>query len=490
MQTRRGFLLSCSAVGAGSIALRAEPSTSSRTVLTQLPLHEASSLVRRKSVSPVELTEACLARIERLNPVLNAFITVTGEEALREAREAESEIRKGKWRGPLHGIPIALKDLIDTAGVRTTAASGVFKDRIPNTDAEVVRRLKAAGAVFLGKLNMHEFAYGITSTVSYFGAVHNPWKPDYVAGGSSGGSAAAVAAGLCYGALGSDTSCSIRLPASYCGIVGLKPTYGRVSTRGVVPLSWSLDHVGPMTRTVLDSALLLQAIAGYDPQEITSVDAPVPQYAPGPGRHGALPRLGVPRDAFYKSLHPDVESAVNQALSVLAKLSLSIRDIQAPVNAVAGRVLGPEAYAYHAGYVEKTPDLYQPQTLRNLRASAQTAASAYIESRRELDKVRRTAPALFGDVDLLVMPTVPLPPSPIGAPDDQIGLRLRNTAPFDINGMPAVSVPCGFTRDGLPLGLQIVGPPWGEVAVLQLAAFYEQATQWHRRQPEPTAAPC
>jgi aspartyl-tRNA(Asn)/glutamyl-tRNA(Gln) amidotransferase subunit A len=472
VQSRRSFLQASVAAGILSGA--------SKTDLAWLSLHEASDLVRRKSVSPVELTQTCLARIERLNPALNAFITVTADEAMREAREAEAEIQKGRWKGPLHGIPIALKDLIDTAGVKTTAASGTFKDRVPTEDAEVVSRLKGAGAVFLGKLNMHEFAYGITSAVSYFGAVHNPWKTECSAGGSSGGSAAAVAAGLCYGALGSDTSCSIRLPASYCGITGLKPTYGRVSTRGVVPLSWSLDHVGPMTRSVLDSALMLQVIAGYDPEEITSAEVPVPQFSVVSSKR---PRLGVPREQFWKSLDPEVEASMNQALGVLSKLTAETREMQVPLNPSANRVLGPEAYAYHAAYVDKTPDLYQAQTLRNLRAASSVTAATYIEARRDLDRIRRNAPAVFSNVDLLVMPTVPLPPPLLGAPDDEVAARLRNTAPFDMNGMPAISIPCGFTKDGLPIGMQIVGPPWGEAAVLQLAHAYEQVTDWHQRHP-------
>src|SRR5256712_3340627 len=244
--------------------------------VSQLGLSEVSQLIRSKKVSPVELTHECLSRIERLNPKLNAFITVTADSALAEARQAEAEIQRDGWRGPLHGIPIALKDLVDTAGVRTTAASGVFKDRIPTQDAEIVRRLKAAGAVFLGKLNLHEFAYGGSSAISYFGPVHNPWNLDYSPGGSSGGSGAAVAAQLCYGAPRSGPGGSVRQPAGYCGIVGLKPTYGRVSTSGVIPLAWSLDHLGPMTRTAMDAALMLQVIAGYDTQDTASVDVPVP----------------------------------------------------------------------------------------------------------------------------------------------------------------------------------------------------------------------
>jgi aspartyl-tRNA(Asn)/glutamyl-tRNA(Gln) amidotransferase subunit A len=246
--------------GAGSAEI-GPPHNPQGSSLTKLSLSEASQLVRSKKVSPVELTQACLSNIEQLNPKLNAFITVTADSALAQAHKAEDDIQRGRWSGPLHGIPIALKDLIDTAGVRTTAASALFKDRIPTQDAEIVRRLKAGGAVLLGKLNMHEFAYGGSSVITYFGPVRNPWEPTYSPGGSSGGSAAAVAAELCYGAIGSDTGGSIRMPAAYCGIVGLKPTYGRVSTSGVIPLAWSLDHLGPMTRTAMDAALMLQVIA-------------------------------------------------------------------------------------------------------------------------------------------------------------------------------------------------------------------------------------
>src|SRR5438477_3108008 len=271
--------------------------------VSQLSLSEASQLVRSKKVSPVELTHECLSHIERLNPKLNAFITVTADSALAAARQAEAEIQHDRSRGPLHGIPIALKDVVDTAGVRTTAASDLFKNRVPAQDAEIVHRLKAAGAVLLGKLNLHEFAYGGSSVISYFGPVHNPWNLDYSLGGSSGGSAAAVALQLCYGAIGSDTGGSVRQPASYCGIVGLKPTYGRVSTSGVIPLSWSLDHVGPMTRTVRDAVLMLNVIAGYDQQDSASLDLPVPDYLAKIAAPISSLRLGIPRAYFYDDLH-------------------------------------------------------------------------------------------------------------------------------------------------------------------------------------------
>ncbi len=240
--------------------------------MIDISISEAAELLRQKKISPVDLATACLDRIERLNPVLNAFITVIHESALAQARVAEDEIQHGKWRGPLHGIPIGLKDLIDTAGVRTTCGSALFADRVPTEDADVVQRLKRAGAVLLGKQNLQEFAYGGTSASSHFGAVHNPWNPKHIAGGSSGGSAAAVATGMCFGAIGSDTGGSIREPAAFCGVVGLKPTYGRVSTRGVFPLSWSLDHIGPICRNVRDAALMLEVIAGYDALDATCVD--------------------------------------------------------------------------------------------------------------------------------------------------------------------------------------------------------------------------
>jgi aspartyl-tRNA(Asn)/glutamyl-tRNA(Gln) amidotransferase subunit A len=454
--------------------------------LTSLSLHEVADLVRRKKVSPVELTTACLARLDRVNPALNAFITITAESALSQAREAEDEVQHGKWRGPLHGIPIALKDLFDTAGVRTTAASGVFKDRIPKEDAEVVQRLKAAGAVLVGKTNMHEFAYGGTSVISYFGAVHNPWEQSRIAGGSSGGSAAAVAADLCYGALGSDTGGSIRGPAAYCSIVGLKPTYGLVSTRGVIPLSWSLDHIGPMTRTVADAAVILQAIAGYDFLETTSQQIRIPDYSAALQRKTSSLRLGIVRDFFFTNLHPEVEAAINEALSVLNRLTAGLKETKISMSADPS-VVRAEAYAYHAQFVAKTPELYQSGTLERIRMGAEVTTPAYIGGLREISELRRSTQQVFELVDALVTPTAPTPPrtileanadSPTGAIPD-----LRNTGPFDRNGLPTISIPCGFTTGGLPIGLQISGPLGGEAVVLQLAHVYEQATEWHKRRP-------
>jgi aspartyl-tRNA(Asn)/glutamyl-tRNA(Gln) amidotransferase subunit A len=394
---------------------------------------------------------------------------------------------KGRWRGPLHGIPVGLKDLFDTMEVRTTGGSASFADRIPNEDADVVRRLKASGAVIIGKQNMHEFGLGATSAASHFGPVHNPWNRDYVAGGSSGGSAAAVAASLCYGSLGTDTGGSVRIPASFCNIVGLKPTYGRVSTRGVIPLSWSLDHVGLLTRTVFDAAVLLEAIAGYDAREATSLDRPVPAYAAAVRRGASSLRVGIPREYFFAALDPDVETAVARAIEVLSKLCAAVAEVMLPVSPeVHAAVMLAEGFAFHAVRVREAPQLFQSPVLGRLRVGEKVAAAAYIDRRRELDQMRRAAPGLFEKVDLLVTPTVPLLPVPIAeSRDDDAGVALfaRNTRPFNVYGLPAVSVPCGVAKNGLPIGLQIVGRPWEEESVLRLAHAFEQATDWQTRRP-------
>jgi aspartyl-tRNA(Asn)/glutamyl-tRNA(Gln) amidotransferase subunit A len=453
--------------------------------------------LRRKEVSPVELTRACLDRIEKLNPTLNAFITVTAESAVAEARAAESEISRGEWRGPLHGIPIAIKDLIDTAGVRTTAGSELYKDRVPAQDAEVVRRLRQAGAVILGKNNLHEFAYGGSSLVSFFGDVHNPWNEAHMAGGSSGGSAAAVAAGLCYAAIGTDTAGSVREPAALCGCVGLKATYGRVSTRGVISLSWSLDHVGPLAATVGDAAIVLQAIAGYDSFDANSADVPVADYFAGLGHGGTTLRVGIPRGYFLDALDDEVRAAVEQALIVIGEcgdsrgrppsraqiepLVVEMREVQIEVPSDR-TVQAAESYAYHAENVARSPELYQPETLRRIRSGEKISAAEYIQRRSEQDEQRRRIREIFSEVDLLVTPTTPIPaPAIADLKKDPTALRpaeitlLRNTRPFNVWGLPAISVPCGFTKSGMPIGLQIAGAPWREDLVLRLAGAYESA---------------
>ncbi len=477
--TRRNFIASSGSAGAwlavGNVF--AQPSD-----LTALSIDEASRLIRARSISSVELVRAYIERIDRLNPRLNAFITITEELAYEQARERELEIARGQWRGPLHGIPVALKDNIDTAGILTTAGSGLFADRVPSEDAEVVRRLKEAGAVLLGKLNMHEFAYGATSGVSHYGPVHNPWDLNRIPGGSSGGSAAAVSARMCAAALGTDTGGSIRQPAAYCGIVGLKPTYGLVSIRGIIPLAASQDHVGPMCRTVADTALMLQALAGYDPGDLASIRAQLPAYLSAIYQRTSELRLGVPRAFFFDDLDEDIEDATEQALAVLSRLTAEVHDVELPMT--SARVVPVEPYAYHAEYLaqEESRRLYQPPVLQRLLTGSDVPAATYVEARRELARVRREIATVFSEVDLLITPTSPELPSTIEEgqnPPDRIAYSLRNTSPFDAYGIPTISVPCGFSRQGLPIGIQISGPHLGEPAVLALAHAYEQATDWH-----------
>jgi aspartyl-tRNA(Asn)/glutamyl-tRNA(Gln) amidotransferase subunit A len=455
---------------------------------------ELSRRLQRRELSPIELTKDCLAKVENLNPALNAFITVTAESALAQARAAEAQIQQGAWRGPLHGIPVALKDIIDTAGAPTTAASAVFKSRVPPEDAEVVRRLEDAGAVLLGKQNLHEFAYGGSSVISCFGAVHNPWDTACIAGGSSGGCAAAVAAGLCYGAIGTDTAGSIREPAALCGIAGLKPTYGRVSARGIIPLSVSLDHVGPIARTVADTAVLLDAIAGYDAKDPNCAAMPVDDYLLALDARPRKVRIGIPQKFFYEDLDPQVETAVEQALAVIKTLAAEVREIELAVP--TDRTLqAAESYAFHAEFVARSPELYQPETLRRIRSGENTSPAEVEERRRELKRLRTEVSRVFEDVDLLVTPTTPIPAPNLAELQQNPDLLrprelilLRNTRPFNVWGLPAISVLCGFTNSGLPIGLQIAGPPWQESRVLQLAYAYEQATAWHKREPRLTTA--
>ncbi len=456
-------------------------------------IRELSQEIFDRSISPVELTHDCLDRIERLNPTLNAFITVTAESALERARVAEREIFRGKYLGPLHGIPIGLKDIIDVAGVRTTAASAPFsapqKDRVPTEDAQVVRRLRQGGAIFLGKQNLHEFGYGGSAMISYFGEVHNPWDPARIAGGSSGGSAASVAAGLGFAAVGTDTAGSLRLPAAYCGVVGVKPTYGRVSTRGVVPLSSSYDHVGSLTTSVYDAALMLQVMSDYDSPN-PSADRPVPSLVSAFDDPPPNLRVGVPREFFFDDLHPEISDAVERAIQVFAGLHNEIRDIKLEVS--TDRTLSnAEAYAYHKEFIERSPELYQPSTLARIQSGAKISATDALRASRDLQASRHAIQLIFHEVDVLLTPTVPIPPPKIAdlrANPDQLRpqelIMLRNTRPFNVWGIPTVSVPCGFTRDGLPIGLQLAAAPWRGIVLLQAAHAYEQVTGWHKKRPE------
>ena len=451
-------------------------------------LTEVSRAVQKKEVSPVELTRACLARIEKHNPSLNAFITVTDTTALEDARKAEAEIARGEWKGPLHGIPLAVKDLIETAGVKTTAASAVLKDNVPAADAEVIRRLKSAGAILLGKLNLHEFAYGGSGILGHFGPARNPWNTAHVTGGSSSGSAVAVAACLCFGAIGTDTAGSIRLPAACCGITGLKPTYGLVSARGVIPLSWSLDHVGPMARTAADVALILQAIAAYDPQDIGSQKFPPVYYPSAIEESIAGLRLGLARD-FWNEVDGEIKSAVDTAVAVLGKITTGTQEVELSTD-TDRTLVRCEAYAYHQKYLPANEKDYGPETLRRILSGTDVTAPQYIQAQRALLQQRRQILQMFERVDVIVTPTTPmLAPtfSGLQAAPDQLRnkemVMLRNTRPFNVYGFPSISVNCGFSKSGLPIGLQIIGAPGAEGPVLALAHAYQKQTDWHKQKP-------
>jgi aspartyl-tRNA(Asn)/glutamyl-tRNA(Gln) amidotransferase subunit A len=449
-----------------------------------LTLTEASEQIRTRRISPLELTRECLSRIERLNPTLNAFITVTADLALEQARQAEVEVMAGNWRGPLHGIPIGLKDLFDLSGVRTTAASNQFCNHVATDDSAIVKLLKQSGAVILGKLNLHEFAFGMSGIVSAFGPVKNPWDTERITGGSSSGSAAAVAAGLCVASIGSDTAGSIRCPSALCGIVGHRPSAGLLSAEGMIPLAPTFDTAGPMTQTVRDAAVLLEILSG----------APMPVRIPKmgePDESVSTLRIGVPRRDFFDDLQPEVQSCLEEALAVVSKLVSEVRDV--PL-AVASRrtVFNAEIYEYHEKMATETPQLYQPATLSRVEKCAGISATDYIRARRELHQQRRAAEAVFERVDLLITPT-----TPVVAPEIsqlmQLGERLRdfetkyllrNTTPFSYLYWPSTSVPCGFTAEGLPVGMQISGRPGQDAAVLRLAYAYEKATEWHDKKME------
>jgi aspartyl-tRNA(Asn)/glutamyl-tRNA(Gln) amidotransferase subunit A len=464
------------------------------TDLCDLEIGELAPLLRDRSLSPVELTDSYLARIERFDPRLNTYIRVLPEQARAAAREAEVEIRRGGWRGPLHGVPLGLKDLFDLAGVPCTMGSKILRDNVPDRDATVVSRLKAAGAVILGKQNLHEFAFGITSENPHYGVVRNPWDLERVPGGSSGGTAAAVAAGLCAAGLGSDTGASIRAPASWCGVVGLKPTYGRVSKAGALPLAWSLDHAGPIARSVADCAVLLQAIAGHDPRDPASSTEPVPDFSAGLNQGADGLRVGVPREHFFDLLEPDVERLVRAAIATLERLGAHVAEVSLP-HAVHAQVAGTaimvgEAASWHATWLRERPQDYGADVLQRIQGGLLLRATEYLHSQQMRSLIQQDFATAFEHVDVVLGPTVPLVAPRIGRTFEPGGphnmapraIANRVTIPCNLTGMPAISVPCGFS-DGLPVGLQIMGPAFAEPVVLRAAAAYEAACDWRRQRP-------
>ncbi|HUB77376.1 MAG TPA: amidase [Bryobacteraceae bacterium] len=462
-------------------------------------LKQASENLRARKISSVELTQACLDRIAAFNPKIDAWITVMKEQALAQAKALDRETASGHWRGPLHGIPVGLKDNIDAGGVRTTAGSKTLAGNVAASDAEVTRRLRAAGAVFVGKANMHIFASGATSAVSYYGPVRNPWNLEMISGGSSGGSAAGVAMDHCYAALGTDTGGSIRTPSAMCGVTGFKATYGRVSIRGIVPLTWSLDHCGPIARTVEDAAMVLAVIAGYDRLDLQSVDLPVSDYVAAIGAPVSQFRLGV-SPQFYDTLEPNVAEAVEAATALLAKMTRGTKEIEMP--SILGTGAGSEGGVYREelgnAFVREETEPSGGGGGGEGRGGGFTGSRAvdYIREWRALRTIRRTVnDEVFRkqDVDLIVTPTIREVAWSI---EDELtraaNARARNPKPgntraLDDYGLPTITVPCGFSRTGLPIGLQISGANWREVDVVALAHAYQKATDWHTHHPALTA---
>jgi len=460
-----------------------------------LSLARLADLLRERHVSPVEVARAALERIAHVDSRLNAYLLVTEREALASALTAEAEIRAGRYRGPLHGVPFALKDLFLTAGVRTTAGSRVLAQYVPDTDATVVARLREAGAVLLGKLNMHEFAFGVTNVNPHYGAAHNPWDIERITGGSSGGSGAALAAGLCAFSLGTDTGGSVRIPAALCGVTGLKPTYGRISRFGVLPLAWSLDHVGPMARSALDAALVLQAVAGRDPRDDTSSDAPVPDYASALQSDVRGLRVGVPWHFIEGSVEPEVMTSFRAALDTLAGLGASVTEVALPrlplSRSLFSSIVLPESVSVHERYMTSRADDYGPDVRARLEAGLLLPAARYLRAQRIRRLLQADFRAALAQVDVIMTPTCPMMAPRIGEETVRIGEREESvtdiltlfTRPVNLVGLPAVSTPCGFTTAALPVGLQVVGRAFDEATVLRVAHAYEQATAWGERHP-------
>jgi aspartyl-tRNA(Asn)/glutamyl-tRNA(Gln) amidotransferase subunit A len=464
--------------------------------LASLSILEVAPLIKSRQVSPVELTQACLDRIGSWEPFVNAFITVTADQALEASRAHEKLIAAGYYLGPLHGVPIGIKDNVFTAGVRSTAGSKILADNVPTSDATVVERLRAAGAVILGKLNLHEFATGATTDNPHFGVTRNPWSIDRIPAGSSGGSGAAVAAREVFGALGTDTGGSIRLPSAMNGCVGIRPTIGRVSNHNVVPLAWSLDTVGPMAKTVDDVAAMLAVIAGFDPNDQGTDNGQVPDYAQtiADGVRGL--RIGVIPDYFFGSQQESVRRAVQQAIDCLVGLGGTVHEVRGPdiSESTSARLTieQAEASTFHATWLKDRPQDYGDDVRALLELGAAHSANQYIGAQRYRSKLRSQFVAAFRTVDVFISPTVPFVATPVGA--TTVGLEGRTEVEIlatisqytglpSLTGLPALSVPCGFSEDGLPIGMQITGRPFDEATVFRVGHAYQEATTWHLRQP-------
>ena len=460
-----------------------------------LTIADAAREIEARRLSPAELAEAHLRRIERVEPTLNSFITIIGDEAMARARDAEREIAAGAYRGALHGIPVGLKDLYFTRGLRTTVGSKILRDFVPDYDSAAAERLAAAGAVLMGKLQMHEFALGATSVNPHDGPARNPWDPSRITGGSSGGSGSSVASGQCMAALGSDTGGSIRIPSGLCGIVGVKPTFGRVSRHGVYPLAWSLDTAGPMTRSALDAAIVLNAIAGYDPRDPSSANVPGEDFTDGIESGVAGMRIGAPVDFFYDFIDGEAADAVCEAAGVFERLGATVDRIPLPALnqalGISSALLVTEAAETLFDHLRDRPDDIGEDVRARLYLGALTPAVDYIKAQRARRAYNERISDAMREYDLLIAPTAAVAAPRIGQRTVEVGgetenalsLMSRLTRPFNLTGQPAASVPCGFTSDGLPIGLQLAGRPWEDATVLRAAYAYENATEWSARKP-------
>ena len=467
------------------------------TDLVWKSMGELARLVATKAVSPVEVVQAHLDRIGALDGTIKSYITVMGDSARAAARAAEARVNARETLGPLHGVPIGLKDLYCTKGVKTTGGSRILGNWMPTEDATVVTRLAAAGGIMLGKLNMHEFAYGPEGLNAHYGTPWNPWDrtTHRICGGSSSGSGAAVAAGLCAGALGSDTGGSIRIPSSLCGLTGLKPTYGRVSRAGALPLAWSLDHVGPMCRSAADCALMLGAMAGYDPRDPSTSVLPVPDYAAALTGQVTGLRIGLLGRFFLESAGAPQRQATEQAVKTLEGLGASVREITLEqmkhAAAASAAVISAESYAYHEPWLRTRAAEYGPDVRERLLVGAFVSGSEYLKGQRVRRLIRDEVDRVLGDLDVLIAPTLPIAAVPVGAREVDIDGKpqpvrpslVRYTRPFNVSGHPVASVPCGFTVDGLPIGMQVIGRTFDEATVLRLADAYQRVTDWHTRRP-------
>lgn len=460
-------------------------------------LHEVSSRIARREISPVEVVDEVLARVERLNPILNAFITVLADEARSAAQAAEREIADGNYRGPLHGIPVSVKDLFATQGIRTTGGSRVLANWVPTDNAAVVERLEDTGAIIIAKANMLEFAYA--SVHPDYGPTKNPWDLTRSTSGSSGGSAASVASGMDFGSFGSDTGGSIRIPASFCGIAGLKPSYGLVSRFGMLPLSWTLDHAGPFARSVADVSLLFQAVTGHDARDLYSVDGTTARYPSSLEEGLTGVTVGVITNFMDAAVDDEVRVAIERSIDVLADAGARVQQIEIAelegdaIDAVM-RILLPEASYSHRDWIEQHESEYTDTVLERLRAGQTIPAIAYFAAQDDRDRIRARVRELQRDIDLLILPTTPFVATPleettleVSEGEQDLTALIRMTAPFDLTGQPALSIPCGFTTSGLPIGLQIVGRDFEDALVLRAGYAFQSRTNWHCRVPPVSA---